>query len=518
MSDAPSYAAQLGHDLIRQAAALTDLNEACKLLQDAAGITDGGIAGIHFSGKCTDPAQPEIGDLLDWEEAWPLISVAEREAQLRDWLKLEDHFRETTAPDPSVPVTGEPMTYFAGARDLKVGDVVISTGILDSYPTYFIEAGARFIVVSNHLDAEDSPALDIRLIPVDKALLKEGSLAEWGDCVQFYGPDWDRIENDPGVDPADRENPGNRWSKPALAIRKDNDALGLDHRLAAVFTYQLACQIEGDMAEVVRRNAEARTDLACSSHDFCDTNMVMAAAFEDVVGRKSWMPADVQEGRCTEAEQEADFVLWNRAWKIAKNEYFLAYGKEAEEEHGGDEVLHVALYSERGGYWYVDCRGSEGGSTVTGANGDLRLTEDEAREIAERLNRGEPLVPVFARKETKPENPLAAPLLALLQYVGGWDKADPEHPTVQARLAYEGVTGTNLTGPGDALECKPLTDTTTWRHCREFGVDGDYCVLYQRAESFDGWSPFASCAPEAIELIKRDGVRAHAGLLKLFKR
>lgn len=516
MSDAPSYAAQLGDDLIRQAAAITDLNEACKLLQDAAGITDGGIAGIHFSGKCTDPAQPEIGDLLDWEEAWPLISVAEREAQLRDWLKLEDHFRETTASDPSVPVTGEPMTYLAAARDLKAGDVVISTGILDSYPTYFIEAGARFVVVSNHLDAEDSPALDIRLIPVDKALLKEGSLAEWGDCVQFYGPDWDRIENDPGVDPADRENPGNRWSKPALAIRKDNDALGLDHRLAAVFTYYLAQDAQVEMAEVVRRNAETQSDLFCSSHDFCDANMVMAEAMEHVLGRPGWMPYDWEEGRCSEGEHEADVALWNRAWDLAKTEYFLAYQKpdDAEEDTGSH---YEALYSQRGAYWYVDCRDSEGGETVAGDNGELGLTEEEARQIASLLNQGEPLVLVLAARQRQ-GNPLAAPLLELLQYVGGWDKTDPEHPIVKARLAYQEVTGESLTGQAADLEFKPLTDTTMWRHCRNLGVDADYCILYQRAEGFDGWVPFATCAPETIELIRRDGVRAHADHLTVVKR
>jgi hypothetical protein len=67
------------------------------------------------------------------------------------------------------------------------------------------------------------------------------------------------------------------------------------------------------------------------------------------------------------------------------------------------------------------------------------------------------------------------------------------------------------------LEFRPLTEKTVWRHCRQLGVAADYCILYQRAEGFDGWSPFATCAPEDIDLIRRDGIRAHAALLKLFK-
>jgi hypothetical protein len=35
------------------------------------------------------------------------------------------------------------------------------------------------------------------------------------------------------------------------------------------------------------------------------------------------------------------------------------------------------------------------------------------------------------------DNPLAAPLLGLLNYVGGWDLTDPQHPIVIARKAYE---------------------------------------------------------------------------------
>jgi hypothetical protein len=53
--------------------------------------------------------------------------------------------------------------------------------------------------------------------------------------------------------------------------------------------------------------AEARADV-CHSHDYCDANESMAAAFADVMGR------DI------EADAEADARLWSRAWSLAMPE------------------------------------------------------------------------------------------------------------------------------------------------------------------------------------------------------
>jgi hypothetical protein len=525
MTDAKTYAARLGDDLIRQAANLPDLNASCALLQNAVGITDGGIAAHHFSGRCPNPENPETGDLLDWEDAWPQMSPSDREEELRAWLALEDSFREAANDSSTVLMAGERMTYLTAANDLKVGDVVTNTGILESYPSHFIKPGARFVVVGNDLD-DHTCILDIRLTPLDAALMAGGNLKEWGNCVQFYGPEYEQFENDPEVDPAERANPGNMWTKATIPLHKDNDLLPLDHRVAAVFTFLLAEGIRDKMAEVVRRNGVEQSRDVCHSHDFCDANMVMATAMGYVLGRPTWMPSDWEEGRCTEAEHEADFALWGRAWDLAKSQYFLAY-EQTDDSEDDDEELDIgqeiqpryeAIYSQRGEYWYVDLRDDEGGTTVAGANGDLGLTEQEAKYIADRLNQGDPLVLVLAlARKPKVDNPLAAPLLELLQYVGGWDKTDPEHPVVKARLAYEGVTGTVFNGPETDVEFRPLTDKTVWRHCLQLGVNADYCILYQRAEGYDGWSPFATCAPVTVELIKRDGIRAHAALLKLFK-
>lgn len=59
------------------------------------------------------------------------------------------------------------------------------------------------------------------------------------------------------------------------------------------------------MAEIVRRN-KVYGDRCCASHDYCDANMPMAEAFEDVLG---YEPDGGDEGDC---------ALWNDAWDLSK--------------------------------------------------------------------------------------------------------------------------------------------------------------------------------------------------------
>ena len=61
-------------------------------------------------------------------------------------------------------------------------------------------------------------------------------------------------------------------------------------------------------AEVVRRNRTLEYDCACASHDFCDANEVMDAAFLIVMGR-STIPDDEE---AFISQEDAD--LWNHAW------------------------------------------------------------------------------------------------------------------------------------------------------------------------------------------------------------
>lgn len=59
------------------------------------------------------------------------------------------------------------------------------------------------------------------------------------------------------------------------------------------------------LAEVRRLNATFEYRHCCASHDFTDANMIMAAAFIDVIGRGT-------------TASEYDVRLWNLAWHLAR--------------------------------------------------------------------------------------------------------------------------------------------------------------------------------------------------------
>lgn len=68
---------------------------------------------------------------------------------------------------------------------------------------------------------------------------------------------------------------------------------------------------DAEWAEMIARNkTPAYHGEICASHDFCDANMAMQAAFEKVMGREF--------AANTEAE-DIDFPLWNAAWKMARH-------------------------------------------------------------------------------------------------------------------------------------------------------------------------------------------------------
>lgn len=79
-----------------------------------------------------------------------------------------------------------------------------------------------------------------------------------------------------------------------------------------------------EWAEMRDLNAEHQDDGVCASHDYCDANMPMADAFEEVIGRE---PFGEPEGIDSERGQ-ADANLWSRAWNIAKERH-LTDPKEA---------------------------------------------------------------------------------------------------------------------------------------------------------------------------------------------
>ncbi len=63
------------------------------------------------------------------------------------------------------------------------------------------------------------------------------------------------------------------------------------------------CKAEKWYDEACRRNHEEQNPNVCHTHDFCDANMVMHAAFR-------------MEG-IADAENETHVDTWNAAWKIA---------------------------------------------------------------------------------------------------------------------------------------------------------------------------------------------------------
>lgn len=69
--------------------------------------------------------------------------------------------------------------------------------------------------------------------------------------------------------------------------------------------------------EACQLNAEEVSADVCHSHDYCDANMVMDAAFKKLAKRSIWMPYDFEEGNCTEAEHDIDFRMWNMSWDMA---------------------------------------------------------------------------------------------------------------------------------------------------------------------------------------------------------
>ncbi len=89
-------------------------------------------------------------------------------------------------------------------------------------------------------------------------------------------------------------------------------------KVAAAFSRLLRAQLSAaDMETVVRRNEDRSIAGGCHSHDFCDANMVMSAAMQEVTGHTEYEIVD-SIGR------EADLTdLWNSAWDLAMKQKFV---------------------------------------------------------------------------------------------------------------------------------------------------------------------------------------------------
>lgn len=92
----------------------------------------------------------------------------------------------------------------------------------------------------------------------------------------------------------------------------------IEQRLALAFSRALREALPAVMHSVIVANRQETDPGICHSHDHCDANMVMAGAFEEVLGRPAYMSCDVEDGNCTEAQCAADMRLWDAAWTLAR--------------------------------------------------------------------------------------------------------------------------------------------------------------------------------------------------------
>lgn len=94
-----------------------------------------------------------------------------------------------------------------------------------------------------------------------------------------------------------------------------------------------------EMATILERNGTKEYATACASHDFCDANMLMAAAFVATFEREPFTTIDVESGEASEATLKADTDVWNQAWDWAKAGRF---DNELITQVADDEVLDRA--------------------------------------------------------------------------------------------------------------------------------------------------------------------------------
>ena len=100
--------------------------------------------------------------------------------------------------------------------------------------------------------------------------------------------------------------------------------------IATAFAATLREWLSADQwAEMQARNVNHADDGICASHDYCDANMAMEAAFISVTGREPACGyetlADGSPVNPADAIQaDADCDLWSAAWAIAKPRYLTA--------------------------------------------------------------------------------------------------------------------------------------------------------------------------------------------------
>lgn len=120
--------------------------------------------------------------------------------------------------------------------------------------------------------------------PVERDDPRYGEQAE---CL-YAGDDWDAAC-------------GEAYINPELPVYPDTLLLAV--KFSELLREDLGAET---MEEVIRKNRTPEYANACASHDYCDANMVMHAAWEDLTGE------------APDVGDERGARIWNRAWDAAK--------------------------------------------------------------------------------------------------------------------------------------------------------------------------------------------------------
>ena len=94
-------------------------------------------------------------------------------------------------------------------------------------------------------------------------------------------------------------------------------------QLASKFSKFLLSEIGQEKLHIVISRNRGRRNRVCHSHDFCDANMVMDAAFKELAGISATDTAGGSDQRKSDSCMSDECLdLWTAAWLLAKQREF----------------------------------------------------------------------------------------------------------------------------------------------------------------------------------------------------
>jgi hypothetical protein len=171
--------------------------------------------------------------------------------------------------------------------------------------------------------ATEFPEFDIATLPAIPSTWTDES---WHNdaCPRFITPNGFTVFFD-FLNPAEREFPdmtrftcyreieSNDTGDTEHGLQTDDWVEVLHHILAYEFARLVRRDLAAELPEIIRRNATPEySNGACATQDFCDANMIMAEAFESVMGHE------------VDGDSDSDCAAWNAAWDAARKSGFAA--------------------------------------------------------------------------------------------------------------------------------------------------------------------------------------------------